>query len=337
MEYLYFAGDDRFGALGVSTSAHTYEPRAGGPLPQIGDAQQLSEVVARIEAAEPISAVEARILAGGGSPLGGAKPKALITITGEPWIIKFYNGEPVDAPLVEHAAMTLASRAGITVATTRVIRLKDVHALCIRRFDRSGTHRLHCMSAATAISATGEDAQESGPGYPALARILRRQGTPPVSQEVADSRELFRRMVFNILIDNTDDHEKNHALITSNPFSYANFRLAPAFDVLPANSGQGYQEFVCGVHGRESTLANAISQCTDFGLTPSDAVNEIERVIDVVDGWQSHFRKTGVSERDIRTLADYIDSEPLLSQRRSFDSSAIIQAVPKRRRTSPFR
>ena len=112
MEYLYYAGDDRFGALGVSTSAQRYEPRPGGPLPRLQDAQHLSEVVAKIEAAEPLTALEARLIAGGGSPMGGAKPKALIDIDGDAWVIKFFNNEPVDTPLIEHATMTLASKAG---------------------------------------------------------------------------------------------------------------------------------------------------------------------------------------------------------------------------------
>lgn len=102
MEFLFYAGDDRFGALGVSTSPDTYMPRPGGPLPRLEQAQQLSEVVAKIEAQEPITALEARIVAGGGSPLGGAKPKALIDIDGESWVIKFFNNEPVDTLLIEH-------------------------------------------------------------------------------------------------------------------------------------------------------------------------------------------------------------------------------------------
>ena len=114
MEYLYFAGDDRFGALGVSTSATEYLPRPGGPLPRLEQAQELSEVVAKVAAAEPISEIERRVLASGGS-FGGAKPKALVDIGGEQWLMKFINGEPVDSPLIEHATMTLASKAGIRV------------------------------------------------------------------------------------------------------------------------------------------------------------------------------------------------------------------------------
>jgi len=106
MEYLYFAGDERFGALGVSTSAFEYLPRHTSPLPVLAEAQHLSEVALRVEAAEPLGVLEAKMVAGGGSPMGGAKPKALINIAGEQWVIKFFNNEPIDAPLVEHAAMT---------------------------------------------------------------------------------------------------------------------------------------------------------------------------------------------------------------------------------------
>lgn len=143
MEYLYYAGDDRFGALGVSTSATEYLPRAGGPLPRLEQAQALSEVVAKVEASEPLNAMEAKIMAGGGSPLGGAKPKALIDIDGVQWVIKFFNNEPIDTPLVEHATMTLAAQAGITVAQTQVIKLLDANALAVRRFDREGGRRVH--------------------------------------------------------------------------------------------------------------------------------------------------------------------------------------------------
>ena len=149
MEYLYYAGDDRFGALGVSTSPGTYSPRTASPLPRLGDAQQLSEVAAKIEDSQPITALEARIFAGGGSPLGGAKPKALIDIDGEQWVIKFFNNEPVDTPLVEHATMTLGQRAGITVAQTQLIRLAGANAIAVRRFDREQDRRIHAISAGT--------------------------------------------------------------------------------------------------------------------------------------------------------------------------------------------
>lgn len=318
MEYLYYAGDDRFGALGVSTSPDTYLPRTGGPLPRLEDAQHLSEVVRKIEAAEPLTALEARIIAGGGSPLGGAKPKALIDIGGEPWVIKFFNNEPVDTPLIEHATMTLAMRAGITVAQTQVIPLAGFNAVGIRRFDREGSQRIHSISAGTAIRAATAAGAEPRMGYPELARILRRVGIAQDGVNQRDARELFRRMVFNILMDNTDDHEKNHALLVVNPYENGRLKLAPAYDVLPTNSGQGCQEFICGAEDRDSTLVNAMSECEAFGLTPNEAAQETDRVIKVVDTWKQHFAEVGVSAADIAYLETFIDGDELLAQRKEF-------------------
>jgi len=337
MEYLYYAGDDRFGALGVSTSSSTYSPRARSPLPRLDDAQQLSEVAAKIEASEPINALEAKTIAGGGSPLGGAKPKALIDINGEQWVIKFFNNESVDTPLIEHATMTLAKRAGIAVAETQVIRLASANAIAVRRFDREQGRRIHGISAGTAIRAATASGAEPEMGYPELARILRRVGITQDDMNQRDARELFRRMVFNILVDNTDDHEKNHSLLVVNPFTNGRLKLAPAYDVLPTNSGQGYQEFICGAQGRDSTLENAMSQCGAFGLLPTQATTEVATVIDVVNTWQQHFAQTGVTARDIASLAERLDGEGLLSQRVGFDPAQFQSSPAKRKRPSPFR
>jgi len=336
MEFLYYAGEERFGALGVSTSATAYTPRAGGPLPRLADAQQLSEVVAKIEAAEPLTALEARIIAGGGSPLGGAKPKALIEIDGHEWVIKFFNNEPVDVPLIEHATMTLARKAGINTAETQVIKLQDGNALAVRRFDRTPGVRVHSISAGTAIRAATASGAEPEMGYPALARILRRTGVSLNDTNVRDARELFRRMVFNILIDNTDDHEKNHALLVVSPRENGRLKLAPAYDVLPTNSGQGFQEFICGTAGQESTLLNAMSQCDAFGLLATEAAQEVEHVIQVINGWREHFGATGVADRDIQSLAERIDGDALRSQRESFDPSVYAANASKPKRGTRF-
>ena len=337
MEYLYYAGDDRFGALGVSTSASTYSPRANGPLPRLADAQRLSEVAAKIEASEPLTALEAKIMAGGGSPLSGAKPKALIDIAGEQWVIKFFNNELVDSPLIEHATMTLAQRAGITVAETQLIHLTGEHAIAIRRFDRAPGRRIHSISAGTAIRAATPSGAEPEMGYPELARILRRVGVTQDDTHQRDARELFRRMVFNILVDNTDDHEKNHSLLVVDPLRHGRLKLAPAYDVLPTNSGQGVQEFICGAQGRDSTLDNAMSQCDAFGLLPAQAAAEVATVIEVVNTWRQHFADAGVSARDLMSLAERIDGDELRAQRAGFDQTRFQAAPLKRTRASPFR
>jgi serine/threonine-protein kinase HipA len=337
MEYLYYAGDDRFGALGVSTSSSIYSPREVSPLPRLEDVQQLSEVAAKIEASEPITTLEAKMIAGGGSPLGGAKPKALIDIDSEQWVIKFFNNEPVDTPLIEHATMTLAERVGITVAKTQVIHLAGANALAVRRFDRERGLRIHSISAGTAIRAATASGEEPEMGYPELARILRRIGIAQHDINQRDARELFRRMVFNILVDNTDDHEKNHALLVINPFENGRLKLAPAYDVLPTNSGQGFQELICGAQGRDATLENAMSQCNAFGLLPAEAAVEIISVIDVVNTWQEHFAQAGVTKRDIQSLAERINGEELLAQRTGFDPTRFQPVPAKKTRKSPFR
>lgn len=336
MEYLFFAGDDRFGALGVSTSDAQYLPRQDGPLPRLEQAQELSEVVAKIAAAEPITERERTVLRGGGS-FGGAKPKALIGIGGEQWVLKFFNNEPFDSPLVEHATMTLAAKAGIRVAETQVITLADkLHAVAVRRFDRSGEQRIHGISAGTALRAAAAAGQSPEMGYPELALLLRRAGVAEGEANTQDAAELFRRMVFNILVDNTDDHEKNHSLLVVAPWDNGRFRLAPAYDVLPSNSGQGRQEFICGDFGHDATLENAMSRCQSFGLDARQAALHVERIIAVVDTWKAHFAACGVSAGDIAQLEQRLDGDELLGQRRTFDAGSFASTPARRPRRSPF-
>jgi serine/threonine-protein kinase HipA len=105
------------------------------------------------------------------------------------------------------------------------------------------------------------------------------------------------------------------------PFKNGRFKLAPAYDVLPTNSGQGYQEFVCGELGRDSTLENAMSECDAFGLSAPEAAVEVARVIKTVEGWQAHFARLGVTQRDINSLAQQIDGQYLIAQRSGFDAA----------------
>jgi serine/threonine-protein kinase HipA len=320
MEYLYYAGDDRHGALGVSTSEATYQPKPGSPLPRLAEIETVAEVVRKIINREAINDLERRVLAAGGS-FGGAKPKALVEVEGEQWLVKFSNGEPVDAPLIEHATMTLARHAQIRTSDTMPLKLQGEHAVAIRRFDRMADRRIHTISAGTALRAASTPEQLSL-GYPALAQILRRTGVSAGDGASADAQELFRRMVFNILMDNTDDHEKNHALLDLGPGHQGRYRLSPAYDMLPTGSGQGAQEFVCGDAGRESSLSNAMSGCALFGLTPDAAAEQVTAVIRVVDRWREHFRECGVTKNDIDSLAQAIEDSDIGQQRETFDAEA---------------
>ena len=126
-------------------------------------------------------------------------------------------------------------------------------------------------------------------------------------------------------------------LLTVDPNANGRLRLAPAYDVLPTQSGQGYQEFICGANGQESTLANAMSQCDAFGLQPAQAAAHVVQVIRVVNTWRTHFASIGVSRNDLDSLAERLDGDELLSQRETFDAGKYQSAPPKRKPTSPFR
>ncbi|MEW6707775.1 MAG: HipA domain-containing protein [Pseudomonadota bacterium] len=310
LEYLYFAGDDRFGALGVSLSAESYEPRRLGPLPTLADTEAIHELVLKVLANEPVPEAQQRLVSPGVT-MGGARPKALIEVDGEQWVVKFAEGgEPIDAPLVEHAAMTLAAQAGIRSAATRAVPLVDGHAVAVRRFDRAPGRRVHALSAHVALKAAGERM-----GYPELAQLLRRRGVAAGGVNVQQMRELFRRMVFNILIDNTDDHEKNHVLLVNEAQQW---ELSPAFDVLPSGQALGYQQMRVGDDEADSTLDNAMSMSGLFALKKDEAAAEVRRVCSVVNGWRSHFQSVGVRPSDIELLAEQIDRPFLREQREGF-------------------
>ncbi len=126
-------------------------------------------------------------------------------------------------------------------------------------------------------------------------------------------------------------------MLIVNPLAHGRLRLAPAYDILPTNSGQGYQELICGAHGRDSSLDNAMSQCDAFGLPPAEAAADVAIVIGAVNAWKTHFAQAGVTARDIASLAERIDGEALLSQRAGFDPARFRASPTRRKRASPFR
>jgi serine/threonine-protein kinase HipA len=306
LEYLFFAGDDRFGALGVSISPKEYLPRRLGALPVLADADEIQELIRKVQNNEAVPQAQERLISPGAT-MGGARPKALVNIGSDQWVIKFADGDPADTPLIEHAAMTLAQKASIRVAETRPVRLIHGHAVAIKRFDRARDRRLHTLSARVALQAAAE-----GFGYPELAQLLRRKGVVDGDLYVAHMRELFRRMVFNILIDNTDDHEKNHALLVTDSQQY---ELSPAYDVLPSGQALGFQQMRVGEQEADATMHNALSMSRMFSLTKDEAVNEVRAVAAVVDGWKEHFAQCGVTAGDIDLYAQHIDRPFLREQR----------------------
>jgi serine/threonine-protein kinase HipA len=310
LDFLFYAGDERFGALGVSVSAEAYVARGTGPLPELKDALEIERLMHSILNGEPVEEQKRRLIAPG-STLGGARPKALLDLAGHPWLLKFTEpGEYIDMPLVEHATMTLAARAGIRAAQTLPVKVNRGHAVAIKRFDREAGMRRHALSANVALRAAGAEL-----GYPELAQLLRRRGVTEGGRHLQQMRELFCRMVFNILVDNTDDHEKNHVLLMADSGEY---ELAPAFDVLPSGQALGFQQMRVGSFAADSTLENALSECQQFGMDRDRAHRLIRRICETLAGWKEHFRHAGVSVADVDSLASQIDRPFLLDQRKAY-------------------
>ena len=329
LEMLFFAGDERFGALGVSHSGQTYVSIENGPLPVLSDVDAVHALVRRVIAGEKIDETQRRLIAPGAT-MAGARPKALVKLDGAQWVLKFAEEDSSSAPLIEHAAMTLAAKAGIVVAQTRAIKLggcrvsagsavgsgrssaggRDAsagYAVAVKRFDRVAGRRLHALSANVALKAAGSELS-----YPALAQLLRRRGVLERGANRKQMHELFRRLVFNILIDNTDDHEKNHVLLVTDR---QNLHLSPAFDVLPTEQALGYQSMGVGADGAVSSIDNALSMCTAYWLSRQEAVTEARRVANVVASWRKHFKATGVAGLAIDALSGQIDRPWLQEQR----------------------
>lgn len=314
LEMLLFAGDDRFGALGISTSAEQYIPRHLEPYPKLQDLARLAVAMEDMQTQVPLTAQMQRLLQPGVT-LGGARPKALLQTDNGSCVIKFGElDDTVDTPLIEHATMTLAASAGLYIAKTDVLAIaprygKARHALTIERFDRLGDYRVHCLSAKTALRAV--DLPES---YGALATILLRLGHP--DRQAAMREELFKRMVFNILMDNTDDHERNHSISLNLKDGY--YDLTPAYDIVPSLHNLGYQALIVGSRGAESSLDNALTEINEFGIKRPRAMALIKQVAAAVDQWAKHFRLWGVCPADIEQLAASIDRDALKWQRQAF-------------------
>ena len=143
--------------------------------------------------------------------------------------------------------------------------------------------------------------------------MLLRLGHP--DRQGAMREELFMRMVFNILTDNTDDHERNHSVRLGFDGYY---ELTPAYDVVPTLQNLGYQALSVGTAGADSSLENALTELSEFGIKRTRAIALIQRVARTVDRWDEHFMQQGVSPADMDLLRASIDRDALKLQRRAY-------------------
>jgi serine/threonine-protein kinase HipA len=303
LDLLYLAGDRRFGALGVSPVPDSYQPYREGPLLAVGSLDEANEVIQRVLAKQPLNERERNLLRSSKN-MGGAHPKMLVQLDGQEWLAKFPKGDPVDLPLVEHATMRLARDMGIRTPDSRALRILTGHVVLTRRFDREGTRRVHALSAKTMMLEAGAET------YAAMADVIRARGA---SADQAHQRaELFRRMVFNMLMDNTDDHSKNHAFLRRDDGHYD---LSPAYDLLPQMNGTGEQAIPVSRTSVGEAFADAVSASASFGLSEEGAVQAWREVAAGVSRWKEVFSSEGVTGGDIDYLSDFLDSDDKMAMR----------------------
>jgi serine/threonine-protein kinase HipA len=289
-----------------------------GPVPpapirefnRVVQLEELRRAAALLEEDRPGEPVPAQILAllDPGSSLGGARPKNVVEDDDGLWVAKFpQRGDRWNNAPVEAAMLSLASRCGIRVPETRVERVGDESILLVKRFDRERVgrggmersyvrHRM--ISALTVLDAEDTPTDRRNWSYVQLADELQRTSARPRD----DKAELFRRMVFNAMICNVDDHPRNHALVAPG----RDWRLAPAYDLTP-NSRQGTEErrlaMECGRLGRLASRQNLVSQSPRFGLIPEEAnriITEMKQT--VARFWRTEVLRQGGSEHDCEVI-----------------------------------
>ena len=253
LTYLLESGSDRIGALDFQLSPTEYVPR----LCESSTLEELLKAADKVERGVPLSPELDQALIHGSS-IGGARPKALIDAEPCKYIAKFSSStDHYSVVKAEFVAMRLAKLAGLDVAPVSLARSWDKDVLLIERFDRipagDGWFRKHMISALTLFELDDMTARYAS--YEKLAEIVRRRFRDPS----ATLRELFSRLVFNILCGNTDDHARNHAAFWDGEL----LKLTPAYDICPqARSGNEASQAML-IAGN-----NRMSQ--DFRLIPLD-------------------------------------------------------------------
>ncbi len=313
IDYLYMAGDERFGALGFSADDARYVPCESAPALPLESLAEIDTLIRRIRAGEKVDARQRRLIRPSKS-LGGARAKTQVVIGGTLWIAKFPQADdPVDMGRVEYASNKLQIECGIDAVDCDIKAIPSGHVFLTRRFDRIGAARLHCISAQTMMLAQDASLQDLY-SYPLLADGLR---TADARDAKNGCRELFRRMVFNALMDNTDDHEKNHSLVLQE----GQWNLSRSYDALPQLTGLGAQAMSIGSAGTAVDMGNILSAHSRFLLGEREARSICCEVAKQIDSWKALFAGHGISNADIETIERFVDRDDLLSIRRDIRRS----------------
>ena len=268
LTFLLESGSDRIGALDFQLSPSEYVPRS----PTNATLEELMESAKRVEQGIPLSPELDQALHHGSS-IGGARPKALIEDGTIKHVAKFSSSSDVYSVVkAEFIAMRLAALCGLNVAPVSLVNASGKDVLLVERFDRTkaeaGWHRRMMVSALTMLGLDEMMARYAS--YADLADIIRHRFTEPQ----ATLRELFARIVFNILSGNTDDHARNHAAF----WDGETLTLTPAYDICPqGRAGQeAGQAMLINADNRASRIATCLEAAHHFLLSGEEAASIIE-------------------------------------------------------------
>ncbi|MCP4579432.1 MAG: HipA domain-containing protein [Deltaproteobacteria bacterium] len=298
IDFLMAANATRVGNLDFRSTPEDPEPTLAAP-----HFNQLSELVDAAEKIEAGKETESHLLQllRQGSSVGGARPKCTVEWEDALWIAKFpAKDDTLNIPRIEYATLTLAQQCGIRIPEVHVVSIGGNDVFLTNRFDRkksdSGWLRKGFLSALSLMQ--WDESDRLRWDYAAISDTMRRHAT------VADIEELFRRMVFNILVRNMDDHPRNHGFLVDEE----KVSIAPAYDIVPSPARYGIDTnfrlaMSVGEEGREATLENALSRAGRFGYSAADARTVVEEMLKIIGNWRSHYEACGIPGHEIDLLA----------------------------------
>lgn len=232
-----------------------------------------------------------------GSSLGGARPKATVVDTKDQlWIAKFPSkNDENDTGAWEMVAHDLAALCGLNVPEAKLEKFSPLGStFLIKRFDRMGSKRVHFASAMTLLGKTDGASAADGSSYLDIAAFIKSYGAQPKK----DLGELWKRIVFNMAVTNTDDHLRNHAFILTDK----GWILSPLYDVNPVPYGD---ELSLNVDEEDNSISIdlAVQTAVRFGISKSDAEVQAEEILKIVrDNWEKTAARYGLTRRQIEEM-----------------------------------